>query len=317
MSPTRRRAAAAGALSGVLLLALAPVALAEDTVLDEQAGEVTGLAADAGRKVYWSADRSSGVVRAFSADGTLAGQVSYGAKVVDVESTVFHDQRVWMGDVGDADESRETISVYRIGDLGYGTTAQHRRYVLAYPDQPQDAKAMAVSRLGRIYVATRGTRPGLYRTGEPVSGGPTNRMERVADLPDNTTDMVFTADGTRLVVRTLTSLHVYEVDGWKQVASAQLPANAQGQAVSPALAGSQLVVTGGKPTTLAQVALPTSLASVAPAPASPTPTAASPSPSSAAEQARGGAAANTGTKLALAAAALISLAAAAVVVVKR
>lgn len=327
MSSTTRRLAAAGALAGALLLGSTPAALADDVSLDESVTAVTGLAADTGRGVYWSADRTAGVVRAFTPDGALAGQVSYGARVSDVEATIYQGSRVWMADIGDADESRDTVSVLRIGDLGYGTTALHRRYVLSYPDQPQDARAMAVSPSGRIHVATRGNRPGLYRTGEPVSGGQPNRMERLADMPENTTDMVFSGDGKQLVVRTLTSVHVYDATTWRELASAGLPATAQGEALAMDLSGGGLVVSGqGSPVPLAAVELPTALSSLGPAPATPTPVpadqaSASATPGATDQDGLSAAASNLGTnlgtKLALAAAALISLLAAGVVVAKR
>lgn len=313
-APQRLRRGGAGITLAVAGLALlAPSALAADTSIDDSVTTLTGLAADTGRQVYWSVDRSTGVVRAISPDGSVAGEVRYGAKPVDVQATAFQGNRVWIGDVGDPDASRKEVSVLRIGDLDYGTTAEHRRYVLTYPDQPQDSGAVAVSPSGRIHLVTRGERPGIYRTGAPVSGGQRNQLQRLADAPQNTTDASFSADGTKLLVRTLTSVHVYETSTFSQVAAAELPQQAQGLAMSPSLEGSGLQVSGQAiPIPLVEVEQPTTLADVPAAPQ--TPTAASPSPDPE-EQAKSSG--SRGTRLALVAAAVISLAAAAVVAVKK
>lgn len=305
-------AAAAGAT------ATAP-ARADDTIsTDPAVGEVTGMAADAGRKVYWVPARTSGQVRAVGADGKVKGTVSYGATPQDVQAVSFHDSRVWVGDVGDRTGSRDTVAAYRFGDLAYGGTAPYRSFTLAYPDGAKDCGAMAVSRTGKIYLVTRGSKPGIYRTtGEPVPGGPTNTLVRVADAPANVTDASFNADGSSLVLRTLTSVHVLDAYKLTATAAAALPEKAQGLGLTTALDGSQLAVSGlASPATLTNVAVPTSLASVPPAPATVAPASPAATPSAAAATGPSAASQNRGTLWALVVAGLISLASGAFVALK-
>lgn len=285
---------------------------------DPTVGEVTGIAADAGRKVYWVPARNAGRVTAVGADGKQKGTVTFGATPEDVQAISFHDARLWLGDVGDEDASRESITVYRFGDLDYGTKAPYRSYTLAYPDGAKDCGAMAVSRTGKIYLVTRGNKPGIYRTnGEPVPGGPTNTLVRVADAPANVTDATFGADGSTLVLRTLTSVHVLDAYKLTATAAAAVPDAAQGLGLSTDLDGRQLVLSSlATPATLTSLALPTTLASVPPAPASVTPATPSATPSANASAGTSAVAQNRGTLWALAVAGLISLAAGAFVALK-
>ena len=322
-TPAGRWTRVVGTLAAGVALAgsVAPLALAGGSFTTESdAGALTGLAADTTRNVYWTAAQSEGTVTAIGDDGKTQGQVTFGATPTDVEAVSFRDGRLWIGDIGDAQASRKSVTVYRISSLTYGSSAQYRSYALTYADQAQDAAAMVVSPKGRLYVVTRGQTPGIYRAPATlVPGGQANELTRVGDAPANVTDATFSTDGTKLVLRTLTSVHVVDPYSFKVTAAAELPSTAQGQAVTTALSGSSLVVSGsGTPATVEQVAVPTSLASVSPAPATPA-ASASATPTSVAQvaQAAKSSGSGHGTVWALAAAGVISVAAALVVAFKR
>ncbi len=311
------RVGATLAALGLLGLSCAPTALAEAAfTADESAGPVTGLATDTAKQVYWTAAKSSGTVTALGPDGKAKGQVTYGATPTDVEAVSFRDGRLWIGDIGDVEGSRSSVTVYRIGAFDYGTKAPYRSYTLSYADKAQDSGAMTVSPKGRLYVVTRSAKPGIYRAPATMTaGGPVNKLTRVGDAPANVTDVAFTADGTKLVLRTLTSVHVYYPFSFEQTASAALPDTVQGLAITPSLTGEGLLVSGtGSPVPVERITLPTTVASIAPAPATPAP---SPSPSASAAARSTGASPKHSTLWALLAAAAISLVAALVVVVKR
>lgn len=317
---TARRVLAGGAVLVALGLGQALPAMADGFTSDTSVTQMTGLAADNDHKVYWTAAQNAGQVTALGADGSLKGVVKYSATPTDVQAVAFRDARLWVGDIGDAKANRDHVDVYRIGTLTYGATATPRHYQLSYADQPQDAGAMTVSPRGRVYIVTRGAKPGIYRAPSELSTGTTNTLTRVGDAPANVTDMSFSSDGGKLVLRTLTSVIVLDPYSFKQTAAVALPADAQGLALTTALGGSQLMVSGqGTPVPVRTLALPTTMASVAPAPATPS-AAASSSPSasaSAKSSATSGGQANRGTLLALVAAGVISVAAAAVVALKR
>lgn len=326
LAAAARRGAAATAAALVLACGAAELALAEGAfTADAQAGELTGLAADTSQGVYWTAARDTGRVVALAPDGSIRGTVTFGATPVDVQAVAWRDGRLWVGDLGNADGSRRTVTAYRLASLEPGSDSAYRSYTLAYADGPADAAAMAVSARGRLYVVTRGDNPGIYRgQASLVPGGTRNLLVRVADAPAGVTDATFTADGTRLVLRTADALHVLDPYSFAETASAALPAQAQGQALSTSLTGSSLLVVGqSSPATVESVPLPTMTASLPPTPATPVATASGSAPAtpaasvSAAAQQAATAARQHGTVWSLVAAAVLSLLAAAVVVAKR
>lgn len=344
-----RRLAAAVVAGTALALQVAPVALADGDFSTSTAPPLVGLASDADRGVYWTAARNSPTVYALGPDGKQLGQVGLDEQVTDVEAVTYRNAHLYVGDIGG---SRERVNVLRIGSFGYGSTVTPRVYTLAYPDGAHDSGAMAVSHSGRIYLVTRGSRPGIYRTStELASGGTTNELTRVADAPANVTDATFSADGNKLVLRTLTGLVVINPYTITQTAAAPLGTDQQGLAVTTpladstsatatpsasasssasashvgtssagtAVAGTDLVVSGqGSPTPLFLLAMPTSNTTLPPAPASPAVPSSTPAPSKVAHEVVRAADPPAGHALAaLVAAGAISLLAAVVVVVKR
>ncbi|MEL4503783.1 hypothetical protein AAEX63_02625 [Luteococcus sp. H138] len=312
--PWAARPWALGALAGLAGVFGAVPALAADgfTAADSVAS-VVGMAADPDHGYYWVPDRTAGRVQALGRDGAVQGSVTYGATPVNVQAITYRNERLWVGDVGDPSGSRKSISVYRFGDLGLGGNAPYRHYSLTYPDGAKDSAAMTVSRNNRIYVATLGAKPGIYRSvAEPSPGGVANQLTRVGDAPADVTDMTFSPDGG-LVLRTADAIYAYEVDRFGQTGAAPLPQAARGEAITPSLSGASLLVSGQEtPVVMSTVAVPTTVQPITP---SPSPTAsASASPANSTPSAI---AQNRGTLWALALAGVIATAAGAVVALKR
>lgn len=315
-----RRVLAAGAAAVALGWALAPSALAADS-FTVPVTNLTGLAADADRQVYWAVGKDSGNLTALTPTGAQAGSVRVKTRPTDVQAVAYRAGRVWIGDIGDPSANRPSVQVLSTVTLGYGGTADPRVHTLTYPDGPHDSAAMGVSPRGRIYLVTRGTKPGIYRTaGEPVQGA--NALIRVADAPAGVTDLTFSTDGSQLVLRTAAGLQVLDSYKLKATASGALAGLTSGEALAVQLGTGKLLASGeGSPTPVSAQTLPTSLGPLPTAAPSPSPSAsASKTPSTpgavaqAVKSAGGG---NKGMLVSLVAAGVISLGAAAVVAIKR
>ncbi len=121
-----------------------------------------------------------------------------------------------------------------------------------------------VSPRGNIYIVTRGASAAIYRAPAAPSTSRVNTLVRVAGAPSWVTDGTFLDDST-VVLRTFTSLYVLNAFSWATTAAAELPDQPDGQALTTALGSSTtLVALGGR--SADDVAVPTTLASVAPAP---------------------------------------------------
>ncbi|WP_394276694.1 hypothetical protein [Luteococcus sp.] len=314
---------AAGLLPLLALPLLAPVATAAPG-LDDAVDSLTGLAIDPSSGFTWTSDTSR--VVAHRADGQRAGALTLDVRPTDVEGLAFGNGSLWIGDVGDRQGSRSQVQVLRVESPEPGSSARTERFVLRYPDGAHDAQAMTVSPNGRIYVITRGARPGIYRTSttpqastsQSVQG---NDLTRIADAPGGVTDAAYSSDGSQLVLRSARAVHVIDGQEFTETASAALASGSGGFAMAPGQAG--MVLSDGEGV-LVDVALPATLVQLpddAEA-ADPRDRAGSHSASPSARPARPAPDAGTGggkasTVWALAVAGLISLAAVAVVWFKR
>ena len=74
---------------------------------------------------------------------------------------------------------------------------------------------MMISGKGRIYFASTGDNPGIYRAPANPSRQGHNKLERVADAPDGVTDGVFLPDGGTMVLRAADGVHVIDAFTWE------------------------------------------------------------------------------------------------------
>jgi len=98
-------------------------------------------------------------------------------------------------------------------------TAPAEAFHATYPDGPQDAEALFVSRQGGVYIVTKGnTGPiALYRFPEPLRSGASVVLERVATLlpaeavrGDRVTGAATSPDGHWVALRTHDAVLFYE-----------------------------------------------------------------------------------------------------------
>lgn len=330
MNPRSRKLIVSAVLVTLLFIALlgsALPALAAPRTVEGTLPPVTGLAADGQQQVWWASGAKDGKLHALDAQGKVTGEVGYGVTPESVQAVAVRRNKVWVGDVGDPGRTRKALNVYAVeaqagGLPRVGETAKATRYELVHPDGARDAAAMTVSPNGRIYVITRGEGAGIFRTvPNPAPGGITNQLTRIGDAPAGVTDATYTSDGTKLVLRTSTTVHVYDGNSFQQVAAAQLPEGSQGQGLATALQGEGLVVASeGTSPVLTDLPVPTTLAEVTPAPESSTSSEASPSASASASTPPANVPqgpSRKGTWLALGLAALLSLAAAGFVALRK
>lgn len=161
-------------------------------------------------------DSAEPVVYAVSGDGRVQGRVRVaGASVLDWEAVTTapcgEAMCLYVGDIGDNDRKRPSITVYRVPEPRAGERATAEAVTLegAYPHGPQDAEAMFVAN-GQLFVITKGEGAAvrLYRFPD-LSSERRQTLELVAsltaDVPDRmfrVTDAAVSPDGRWVAVRT-------------------------------------------------------------------------------------------------------------------
>ncbi|HJE50391.1 MAG TPA: hypothetical protein K8V15_00125 [Tessaracoccus flavescens] len=235
--------ASATAVVGVLLAGHAVgIALADDIEPPVGIAPIVGMTVQEGTDTLWLAgvDANEGVVT--SSDGT---RVRFSAEPQSVQALAWDDDRLWIGDIGDEASSRDFVVVYRLASVA-DDTSSYNAFDFEYEDGAQHATAMMISGRGRIYIATAGDNPGIYRAPTEPSRQEVNTLERVADAPAGVTDGAFMNDGTTLVLRTATGLEYIDALTWERAVTETLTGAPEGESV--AVGADDVVYVGGNPT---------------------------------------------------------------------
>ncbi|WP_297739910.1 hypothetical protein [uncultured Tessaracoccus sp.] len=281
-------ATAVMATATVTLPAAADIDVPEDGV-----GEAVGMAWDAAGETLWLAGdhADDGVLVGVSSDGERSEMSWKGEDLTSVQALAIHDGLMYVGDTGNSDGNRSTFTVYRFSNLRAGAK-KYRSFVFEYPDGI-DIQAMMVSGRGRIYFASTGANPGIYRAPATPSRQGHNQLERVTDAPDGVTDGVFLPDGQTMVLRAADGVHVIDAFTWETKAVETYATQTSAESVT-AMDDDTLLL--GNTGVIREAAVPTSnittTPSAAPSPSEPpapseNPSAAppsAPSPSAAQEQ---------------------------------
>jgi hypothetical protein len=244
------RPALGGAL-GASLLILVGVGAAPSRELGKikvrQLNEVSGMAASRlNPYVFWlHNDGDSGQLFAVRATGKLASAIDCPIAVEDVEDVALGPGPIagvdylYLGDVGDNRENRDTIQVIRVPEPNLSNAARQpiapnafEAIRLEYPDGPHDAETLLVDpTTGSLLVVTK--EPGRARMYEAPAGelkqGATVKLRlagtlRVADVSAGS----ISPDGKWLLLR-------QEANGW-------LWPRATGQTVAEAISGEPIAV---------------------------------------------------------------------------
>jgi hypothetical protein len=162
------------------------------TVAIDGINEVSGVVASRRRPILWIEEDSGNPERIYAITA-LGAQRS----VVDVKDAVDRDwedialtgRRIWLGDIGDNRQLRESIQAYWFREPRPSQTSVSARVVeLTYEDGAHNAEAMVVDgRRRELYIFTK--QPGstfVYRTSvRGLQGGESAILTRVAVLPLN------------------------------------------------------------------------------------------------------------------------------------
>ncbi|MDO5736686.1 MAG: hypothetical protein Q4P15_09450, partial [Propionibacteriaceae bacterium] len=281
-------------------------ALADDIVLDSP-GSITGIAWDGDVREILVTD-ADGSITARAAESGDERSVPFLGEVESVQALSLFDDLLYVGDVGDERGEREFVTVFRIDPHTEITT--FRAWDFTYPDGARDARAMALSGKGRIYIVTAGDDPGIYRSVLQPSRTENNELMRVADAPNGVSDAVFLDDGVTLMLRTGKGVELIDASDWNERAATTYADGVDGESITTFGEGRMLV---GDASLLRDEPLPEGMTTVTPG-ASVAPTAENPETSESTEAtpapdgSRPSAVSRTGTIVALVVAAAVAVA---------
>jgi hypothetical protein len=199
-----------------------------------QASELSGLVASPDQPgVLWTHNDSGDRPRVLAVrrDGSLVADLDVpGAEAVDWEDLALGPgpggRSLYLGDIGDNREARETVDVYRVPEPratgGANATAPATRLRLRYPDGAHDAETLLVAPRGReLVIVTKqlSGESGVYVARVPAGAvapdAPPTTLRRVATLHLGLGGLAtagdVSADGRVVAVRTYTGLFVWGV----------------------------------------------------------------------------------------------------------
>ena len=187
--------------------------------------EASGVAVSRdGSRLWTHNDSGDPVIVELTADGRVTRRITLaGAAVEDWEAIAAGPcpggSCVYIGDIGDNDASRKSITIYRVPEGALGKASAQARDVLraTYPDGAHDAETLLVEpQTGILYIVTKGdTGPvALYRFPRDVHPGKTAKLERIgtprdAGKADRITDGSVSPDGRWVVLRSNGTAYVY------------------------------------------------------------------------------------------------------------
>jgi outer membrane protein assembly factor BamB len=229
------------------------------TFRDPEIVESSGIALVDGLVVTTNDSGDTG--RVFTVDpdtGETVGMTQWEEDPEDVEALApGGDGAVWVADIGDNSESRDSIEVTRV-PVGRGDrTVDEETYDLVYPDGAQNAETLLADPDGRLYVATKSVFGGtLYAAPRTLAADDPNRLQELGSVLPIATDGAFFPDGGHLVVRDYSRAAVYSFPGLEEVGSFRLPEQEQGEGIVVDDGGSLLVTSEGQFAPVLRVPLP-------------------------------------------------------------
>lgn len=250
--------------AAALMLAVPAVATAKDTVAftikDVRVVESSGLARDLPANLYWTANDSgsTGIAYGVNAKGKVVGSLNFRASPVDVEAVAVHENRLYLGDIGDNTADRSKITVYAFNDArANGLTVGYQAYDFRYPDGAHDAETLLVNPKGRLFIVTKGRKGGIYAAPKNPSRQSTNELERVGTAPALVTDGTFLPGGKQIALLSYTSVEVVDAKTYAKVAVAAIPKQKQAESLTVSLDGTSLLVgSEGKKSKVYAMAVP-------------------------------------------------------------
>ncbi|MDO5678263.1 MAG: hypothetical protein Q4G35_12235 [Propionibacteriaceae bacterium] len=305
-----------GVLAALVILAMLSAilpAFADDIPVPADETPIVGMAYDPATEQLWVAGPRADRGVIVNAEGTT--EVELHATLVSVQALGWHADRLWLGDIGDPAAERDHIVVYRLGSTEGGRSTYHA-FDYRYQDGPRDAKAMAISGRGNIYVISDGDNPGIFRIRGEASRERMNTLVRVHDAPAGVTDAVFLSDGTTLALRSAKGIEYIDAMKWEPLSTETIEGAPADESI--ALGPDDQLYVGGNPSVRTHEVVGSSVSTTVSPEASESPTA-EPTPTGSAsatetaapeeQAAQDDAPARSGTIIALLLAAVVAVAA--------
>ena len=222
--------------------------------------ESSGLAVVGGRVVTTNDSGDTGrVFTVDSATGRTVGVTGWGNDPVDVEALApLSEREVWVGDIGDNTETRDSIQVSPVPVGLRNADVDAPVYDLVYPDGPHDAETlMSDPTTGRLYIATKGVLGGtLYAAPQRLDARAPNQLEPLGEVLPIATDGTFLPDGKHLVIRNYAVAAVYAFPSLERVDQLTLPDQPQGEGIAVDADGTLLLSSEGLHSDVLRVSLP-------------------------------------------------------------
>jgi hypothetical protein len=192
---------------------------------------------------------------------------------------------VWVGDIGDNTESRDSVQVAEVPVGRHDADADPVVYDLVYPDGAHDAETlMADPSSGRLYVASKSVLGGtVYAAPKTLDPDGPNRLQPVGDVLPIATDGAFVPDGRHVVIRNSSAAAVYAFPSLERVGSFPLPSQPQGEGIAFDGPDTLLLSSEGLHSKVLRVTVPDDIRAAMAGTASPSPSAA-PTPSTASRE---------------------------------
>ena len=220
--------------------------------------EISGLAYSTRHDgVLWTHNDSGGGPRLYALDDrtceVLAVLRIRGVPGRDIEAiaagTNARGEKVlWVGDIGDNQSERSTVSVYEVlePEKLKDATVGARRYELTYgAGGAQDAEALLASPdEPRLWIITKGIVGGsVWKPRDILLKAPLNNLRKIGEEFGFVTDAAVSPDGDRYVVRDYAEARIYSgVPVGTLITSLPLPDQVQGEAITWSPDGRSLVV---------------------------------------------------------------------------
>lgn len=199
--------------------------------------------------------------------GRTVGRTTYTSSVLDTEALApAGAHAVWVGDIGDNDEVRPTVQVYRV-PVGRGDRTVHApAYDLVYPDGPHDAESLLYGPDKRLRIVTKGVLGGaVYVAPERLDPNRPNRLRKGPQVDVWATDAALLPGGGYVIVRGYGSALVATYPQFRPLGYVELPAEPQGEGISVSRAGRIRLSSEGEHSAVLQIGLPASIrAKIAP-----------------------------------------------------
>lgn len=231
---------------------------------DTEIVESSGLVVQDGYLV--TVNDSGDSARLFTVDpetGDTVGVTRWPLAVYDVEGLApAGNGEVWVGDIGDNFQGRESIQVHRV-PIGPGErTAVSASYELDYPDGRRDAEALLRHpTTGQLFVVSKEAVAGrIYAVPEEPDPDGLNRMRGVGAVLPVATGGEFFPDGEHVLIRSYGKAAVYTWPDLEEVAMFDLPRQEQGEAAAVDGRGRVLLSSEGLRQPVLRLTLPEELA---------------------------------------------------------